>query len=216
MLGSSLWNKLSQIQVATGDTSSGGGSGDGSGGASSQDINKLKTEIADIKTCLTDVCTKGEAESIAADAVSSIGEVYTKEETSSLINEVKSDLGNVYTKDESDSMIAEVKSGLDNVCTADVARSIVAEETAKLLAEAPEDFDTLKEIADWIGEHHDSATAMNTAITDNAANITNLQEAQASKMDTDDIRIISQEEYDALPEEEKTAEFYFITDGPVE
>lgn len=43
----------------------------------------------------------------------------------------------------------------------------VAEEIAKVVANAPEDFDTLKEIADWISTHSDSATAMNSAIQAN-------------------------------------------------
>ncbi len=48
--------------------------------------------------------------------------------------------------------------------TLDNARSLVAESIAEIVAEAPEDFDTLKEISDWIDEHEDSAAAMNTAI----------------------------------------------------
>lgn len=43
----------------------------------------------------------------------------------------------------------------------------VAEEIAKVVANAPEDFDTLKEIADWISTHSNSATAMNSAIQAN-------------------------------------------------
>ena len=39
-----------------------------------------------------------------------------------------------------------------------------AEAVAKIVANAPEDFDTLKEIADWIAEHPEDTTAMNTAI----------------------------------------------------
>lgn len=41
---------------------------------------------------------------------------------------------------------------------------IVAEKVAEIVASAPEDFDTLKEISDWIYEHADSAAAMNSAI----------------------------------------------------
>lgn len=45
------------------------------------------------------------------------------------------------------------------------ARTIAAEEVAKIVANADADFDTLKEIADWISGHKTDATAMNTAIT---------------------------------------------------
>ena len=49
---------------------------------------------------------------------------------------------------------------------ANVARSTAQTEVAKIVADAPESYDTLKEIADWIGTHTDSAAAMNSAIID--------------------------------------------------
>lgn len=45
------------------------------------------------------------------------------------------------------------------------ARTIAAEEVAKIVANADESYDTLKEIADWISSHKTDATAMNSAIT---------------------------------------------------
>lgn len=45
------------------------------------------------------------------------------------------------------------------------ARTIAAEEVAKVINGAPESFDTLKELSDWISTHGTDATAMNTAIT---------------------------------------------------
>lgn len=42
---------------------------------------------------------------------------------------------------------------------------------AEIVAKSPEDFNTLKEIADWIDDHEDSASAMNTAIQANKAAI---------------------------------------------
>lgn len=42
---------------------------------------------------------------------------------------------------------------------------LIAQEVAKIISSAPEDFDTLKEISDWISDHQDSAAAMNTEIT---------------------------------------------------
>lgn len=44
------------------------------------------------------------------------------------------------------------------------ARSIASEEVVKVVAGAPEAYDTLKEIADWISTHGTDATAMNSAI----------------------------------------------------
>lgn len=43
-------------------------------------------------------------------------------------------------------------------------RTIITEEIAKIIADAPEDLDTLKEISAWIEEHADDAAAMNLEI----------------------------------------------------
>ena len=44
-------------------------------------------------------------------------------------------------------------------------KKTVADEIAKVIADAPESFDTLKEISDWISSHSDDAAEMNSAIT---------------------------------------------------
>ena len=49
--------------------------------------------------------------------------------------------------------------------------SAVTAKIAEIVANAPEDLDTLKEIADWITEHADDAAAMNTQIQTNKDNI---------------------------------------------
>jgi len=43
----------------------------------------------------------------------------------------------------------------------------IISEIANVVANAPEDLNTLKEIADWIDTHEDDAAAMNTAIQEN-------------------------------------------------
>lgn len=52
----------------------------------------------------------------------------------------------------------------------------VNEAVAKVVGDAPESFDTLKEIADWIGDNPDGASAMNTAIKKNADDIAKKQD----------------------------------------
>lgn len=47
----------------------------------------------------------------------------------------------------------------------------ITEKVSALVAGAPERFDTLKELADWIDSHADSAAAMNSAIQKNAEDI---------------------------------------------
>ena len=59
-----------------------------------------------------------------------------------------------------------------------ITGQITAEVTAKIaeiVANAPEDLDTLKEISDWITEHANSATEMNTQIIKNQDDIKLLQ-----------------------------------------
>lgn len=51
----------------------------------------------------------------------------------------------------------------------------VADAVAKIIADAPEAYDTLKEIADWIASHTTDATAMNTQINANKDDIAKLK-----------------------------------------
>lgn len=51
----------------------------------------------------------------------------------------------------------------------------VADEIAKVVAGAPESFDTLKEISDWISTHGSDAAKMNSQITTNKGDIDNLK-----------------------------------------
>lgn len=67
-----------------------------------------------------------------------------------------------------------------------IAGQITAEVTAKIaeiVANAPEDLDTLKEIADWISTHANDAGAMNTQINTNKNDIAALQISVAGKAD---------------------------------
>ena len=69
-----------------------------------------------------------------------------------------------------------------------IAGQITAEVTAKIaeiVANAPEDLDTLKEIADWISAHANDASAMNTQINTNKNDIAALQTSVAGKADTE-------------------------------
>lgn len=54
-------------------------------------------------------------------------------------------------------------------------RTISAEEVAKIVAGAPESYDTLKELADWLAEHETDAASMNSAIQGNKSDIAALK-----------------------------------------
>jgi uncharacterized cysteine cluster protein YcgN (CxxCxxCC family) len=111
--------------------------------------------------------------------------------------------------------------------TPEEVQHIVDVEIAKIVAEAPEDFDTLMEIADWIEHHEDDAAAMNSAIQANARAITALQTAianvytktesdakYATKNEVNDINWMgSQAQYEALTPAQKTYELYNITEA---
>lgn len=113
---------------------------------------------------------------------------------------------NVYNKGEVDSKVSEAHETLMEYIMTTYAEidAKIAEKVAEIVAGAPEDFDTLKELSDWLMSHEDSAASMNTAILKNTADV-------ATKMDKSDIVTLTQAEYDALTE--KTAPFYFIRES---
>ena len=73
----------------------------------------------------------------------------------------KADKSDTYTKTETDSQITL--------------------KVSEIVADAPYDFDTLKEMSDWIANHENDATAMNSAIQTNTSNISNLQAGKVDK-----------------------------------
>ena len=80
--------------------------------------------------------------------------------------------------DAAKSLAETNKAGLAKIQGSDTdksARAIAAEEVAKIVASADADFDTLKEIADWISTHADGASSMNTAIQGNTTAINDLK-----------------------------------------
>ena len=64
--------------------------------------------------------------------------------------------------------------------SADVTKEIT-NKVAEIIADAPEDLNTLKEMSDWIAGHEDDASAMNSDISDNKTAITALQTGKADK-----------------------------------
>ena len=68
-----------------------------------------------------------------------------------------------------------------NYQTAEQVNSTVTTEIAKVVADAPEDLNTLKEMSDWIAGHEDDASAMNSTIQANKSNIATLQTDKVDK-----------------------------------
>lgn len=67
------------------------------------------------------------------------------------------------------------KANSEDVYTKSETDTKITEKVAEIVAGAPADFDTLKEMSDWIANHEGSAAAMNSAINANAENIANIQ-----------------------------------------
>lgn len=78
-------------------------------------------------------------------------------------------------------LVADIDSEVDlkankaDVYTKAETNTAISDKVAEIVANAPEDFDTLKELADWIDSHEDSASAMNTAIKQNTSDIATLK-----------------------------------------
>ncbi len=75
----------------------------------------------------------------------SLHEVFLAAQLANRNNSGNADLSDYYTKLQTDELISG--------------------KVAEIIADAPEDFDTLKELSDWIYSHEDSAAAMNSAIS---------------------------------------------------
>ena len=115
----------------------------------------LYKDIADVLAIankgVTDAKTAQDAANAAQSDVDALETVIGDNDTAGLRKRIK----------DNETAIGTLQ-GLD---TDKSARTIAAEEVAKVVNGAPESFDTLKELSDWISTHGTDATAMNTAIT---------------------------------------------------
>jgi hypothetical protein len=135
-----------------------------------------------------------------ANNASDISEINT-----TLKNKANSD--DVYNKEQVYS-----KEQTDNVITTKVA---------EIVADAPEEFNTLKEMSDWLTEHEDSAATMNTAILKNkediAANTEAIEEntADIANNKSDILSVNNDIEINSLTLGTKVAKNLFNKDGQI-
>lgn len=73
----------------------------------------------------------------------------------------------------------------------------VADAIAAIIADAPEAYDTLKEISDWINSHADDAATMNSQINTNKTDISNLQ-SRITTLESESFTPITNSEINAL------------------
>lgn len=75
----------------------------------------------------------------------------------------------------------EIKTELAKKANSTDVTKEISDKIAEVISDAPESFNTLKEISDWISGHENDASAMNSAIKDNKNAITTLQTDKADK-----------------------------------
>ena len=108
-------------------------------------------------------------------------EYYNSEEVNELIDGIGTP-EDVYTKTETDNLLS-TKANKSNTYTKTETDNKITEKVSEIVSGAPEDFDTLKEMSDWLTEHEDSAASMNSAIQKNAEDIVTANTNIAKKLD---------------------------------
>lgn len=96
------------------------------------------------------------------------------------LSEMESDISNKANPSSIPTNVSQLTND-SNYQTEAQVKSTVSNEVAKIVADAPENYDTLKEISDWISGHENDASAMNSAIKDNKSAITTLQTDKVDK-----------------------------------
>ena len=92
--------------------------------------------------------------------------------TDTKVSQVKTDISSLQSN----------KANIEDVYTKSETDTKITEKVSEIVSDAPEDFDTLKEMSDWIATHEGSAAEMNSAIQDNVADISNLQTSKVDKV----------------------------------
>lgn len=106
--------------------------------------------------------------------------VYGSKTLDKKLSEMESDISNKANPSLIPTNVSQLTND-SNYQTETQVKSTVSNEVAKIVADAPENYDTLKEISDWISGHENDASAMNSAIKDNKSAITTLQTEKANK-----------------------------------
>ena len=96
--------------------------------------------------------------------------------------------GGAYTLKQSIDKNTSAFATLNGTGTGSVTKA-VSDGIAKVVANAPASFDTLKEISDWIDTHEDGASSMNSAIQANTNDITDIR-SRVPVNDNNDKRVL--------------------------
>lgn len=150
-------------------------------------LTAMLTDINDAKTKLAELIGEDSAGSISSQIEAAVTEaiaaVENEEDPESLAGKIKA-INETVTTLETDltNLTTRVGANEDAIAllnadetTEGSVKKQVADAVAKIVSEAPEAYDTLKEISDWISTHADSASTMNSNILANTQGIAALQ-----------------------------------------
>lgn len=158
--------------MAANAMSSGGGGG---GGTTVDAYNKQETDsLLRGKANASDVYTITQTDDLLDDKVDKVeGKGLS---TNDFTNEEKNKLSALENYDDSGITksiedLEENKANKNEVYSKEETDTKITAKVAEIVAGAPEEFNTLKEMSDWLTEHEDSAATMNTAILKNKEDI---------------------------------------------
>ncbi len=109
---------------------------------------------------------------------------------------------------------ADVKSALTDYAKTSEVDEQITKKIADVVAGAPEAFDTLKELADWIENHQTDATTMNSAINKNTSDIADIQSSVSDHTNNADIHVTKSEKERWDNKSDFSGSYNDLTDAP--
>lgn len=134
--------------------------------------------LVDSGKTVTDFEAAGNVDKAKAEVMAYVGSIPSDADAKDVVSYVKE----IFTKGTYDD--SELKAGIaSNKAAIDTlngtgdgsVKKAVADAVASIVADAPEAYDTLKEISDWISSHASDAAGMNSQITTNKEDINKLK-----------------------------------------
>lgn len=161
--------------------------------AISTDVTEVQNQVTEVSTTITSIQTQvTENTTNISTAQQQITEIIAEGGEPNVIEEVQVNGATLAIEDKTVNVPVPTKtSELENdsdFTTGSEVKSEIAAQIAEVVADAPEDLDTLKEIADWIENHAEDAAAMNSEIKANATDIADLaSQADSTQSQVDNI-----------------------------
>ena len=143
--------------------------------------------LVDSGKAITDFDEAGAADSAKAEVLGVIGTIPADATAKTVVDYIKEAVtAGAYDDAQVKADIAANKGAIDTLNgTGDGSvKKAVSDAVAKIVAEAPEAYDTLKEISDWITNHTSDAATMNSQINTNKTDIANLKTLIGTLPDT--------------------------------